>query len=157
MTECQRQVQNTKKRRIGKIKFILIKTFFAIMDRRRVPHDMLRQVDQPCAFPHLWKLAKQWRNGKFDAGTLIQFSIDGERHGNTNHPVGVFEKAIITQLMPNVETDQDARSQAGGQSYNIDERMAFVFGQISEGDFEVVLEHVSILAKGTAQRAWRRA
>jgi hypothetical protein len=68
-------------------------------------------------------------------------AVDGERHGYAKEPVAFAEKAVVTQLVPDKQSDQNTASEADSQSHNIDERVAFVFEQISGGDFEVVFEH----------------
>ncbi len=49
-------------------------------------------------------------------------------------------KILVAKLEAHVEHDQKTTRHAHSQAQYVNERMAFVFAQISQRDFEVVLE-----------------
>jgi hypothetical protein len=50
-------------------------------------------------------------------------------------------KILVAQLEAHVEHDQKTTRHADGEAQYVDERVAFVFAQIAQRDFEVVVEH----------------
>jgi hypothetical protein len=53
-------------------------------------------------------------------------------------------KTVITQLVLHPKQNQDAASQANGQTENINEGKGFVAKQVSESDLEVIAQHIGV-------------
>ncbi len=63
------------------------------------------------------------------------------------HPVNVGSlgvKLIETQLSPHVKENQKRAGNANYEACNIDGGIGFVLGQISKGNFEIVIEHIKV-------------
>ncbi len=67
-------------------------------------------------------------------------------HHETINAIGLFVKAIIADLVQNVEENQQAASHADSKAGNVDEGISLVTEQISTSDFEVVFEHDDLQA-----------
>jgi len=66
---------------------------------------------------------------------------------DTVYAVGIFMVAVIAQLVPDIEEDQDAAGHADGQSQQVDEGKALVFVQVAQCGYEVIPEHRDALQK----------
>ncbi len=56
--------------------------------------------------------------------------------------VGFFVKAVEAEFVPHEKQDQQAAGYPDSQSDQVDLRVADLFAQRAQGDFEVVLEHI---------------
>jgi hypothetical protein len=60
---------------------------------------------------------------------------------DTVSAVGVYIVTIVTQLVGNVQCDQQAGSKAYGQTKNIDSAVTFIFPKVTKCYLEIIFNH----------------
>ncbi len=77
-----------------------------------------------------------WRDRSRELGT-VEIDIRVE----TVDAVGIYVKPVIAELVSDIEDDEEADTDTGGETDNVDGSETLGFPQVAEGDLEIVAEH----------------
>ena len=83
--------------------------------------------------------AKGWGDGAEVEGFDALFVI--EASGDAPDATRLAIVPVIAGLVQDIGQDEQAAGQADGQPEEVDERDEFVFGEVTEGDLQIIFEH----------------
>jgi hypothetical protein len=61
--------------------------------------------------------------------------------GDAPGPVCFAVVSVVTGFVEDIGADQQTAGEADGQSEEVDERDEFVFGEVAEGNLQIIFEH----------------
>ena len=123
-----------------------------------LPNQEVARVAEPDHLPDLRIRSDERGAEKFGSGDSVVLGvIKVEILINPIDAVGVDVVAVVTELIGDVQDDQQTNTEAGSEADDVEGGIALAFPEASEGDFEIVAEHELVgFMMSKAAKSFRR-
>ena len=142
------QGEDLEDRRVGEDEVMLEDVVVAL------PHQLVARLAKPDHLLDLWIGSNERGAEEFgDGGGIVLGVIDVAILIDPVDAVGVDIVAVVTELIGDVQDDQQADTEAGSEADDVEDGKALAFPEASEGDLEIVAEHglVGFMTSKTAK------
>jgi hypothetical protein len=130
------QREDLEDRRVGKGEVMFEDVVVAL------PHQQVARVAKPDHLPDLRIRSDERGTEKFGSGgSVILGVIQVNILVDPIDAVGVYIVSVITELISNVQHNQQTYSEAGSEADDVEGGKALAFSEAAEGNLEIVAEH----------------